>query len=198
MPGQHTSIGIVQVSGGSIDSSPNPCYVQQAKWAGPNVESYIYMDGLPSSALASQSFNYGYTMARHWVDYSRGVGVNAHMWWLDVENNSGWNGTTTGNGQVIQGALAGLKSEKVKAGVYSSPGQWQQITGNMAIPGVPTWSPGAGNLSGPGYTATNFCAAPSQHTFGGGKLKLVQYGYNGSFTGAYGGPMVYDYDYACP
>lgn len=213
-PGRPMVIAIVQVTGGALYSPPNPCYVQQAEWAGPHLSSYIYMNGLPKPVpavamagpggncagynTACQSLNFGYNWVRHWVDYSRSVGVAPQMWWLDVERNSGWNSTPTGNGLVVLGGLQALQDEGVKAGVYSSPGQWQEITGGMAIPGLPVWSPGAGNLTGPGYTATNFCGAPRHYSFGGGKLKLVQYGYSGPFPGSYSGGVPYDQDYACP
>jgi hypothetical protein len=148
--------------------------------------------------VACQSLNYGYNEVRRWVDYSRSVGVDPRMWWLDVERDSGWNSTPIGNGLVVRGGLLALQSEGLQAGIYSSPSQWQEITGGMAITGIPVWSPGAGNLTGPGYTATSFCAAPGTYAFGGGALKLVQWGYQGPFAGSYGGPPTpYDLDYTC-
>jgi hypothetical protein len=211
IPNGPTEIAVVQVTGGSIDSAPNSCYVQEANWAGKHMSAYIYMDGLPGlgdpSAMngpkgacdpadpGCQSYNYGYNWARHWVQYSHSVGVYPRLWWLDVERYSGWNGADSNN-LVILGALAGLHSMKVVPGIYSSPAQWQEITGGLDLHGMPIWVPGAGNASGPGYTAENYCRS-SDYWFGGGRLMLVQYGYQGSFAGSYDGATNYDLDYSC-
>ena len=213
IPGSPAAIAAVQVTGGAIDNAPNPCYRQEAVWAGPHLSAYIYMDGLskpaPASSLtgpagactlldvACESFNYGYNWARHWVAYSRSVGVDTKLWWLDVERYSGWRETVS-NDLVINGAVLGLGSMGVQAGIYSSAGQWNEITGGLVIPGVPLWVPGAGNRAGPGYSAARFCADPGRFSFGGGVLKMVQFGYQGRFAGSYSGPATpYDLDLAC-
>jgi hypothetical protein len=68
----------------------------------------------------------------------------------------------------------------------------------MAIPGKPLWVPGAGNVAGGGYSAKSFCAGPASNSFGGGRLAIVQFGYQGPFPGTYSGPPVpYDQDLAC-
>ena len=212
IPGSPMGVAVVQVTGGAIDNPPNSCYVQEAKWAGANMAAYIYLDGLPSPApveslvgpaghcvvtnIACASFNYGYNYARYWVAYSEKLGIAPDTWWLDVERYSGWQDTISTQ-LVIRGAINGLRAMGVTPGVYSTAGQWQEITGNMAVPGVWEWAPGAGAVSGPGYTAANFCAAPGSYSFGGGKLKMVQYGYEGPFPGTYSGPTPYDLDLAC-
>ena len=212
IPATPTGVAVVQVTGGALDNAPNPCYVQEARWAGANMSAYIYMDGLPSPApaaslngpaghckvtnIACASYNYGYNYARNWVHYSEKRGIRPDTWWLDVERYSGWQDTIS-NQLVIHGALDGLKSMNVSTGIYSTSGQWQEITGNMAVPGEAEWTPGAGNLSGPGWTATSFCVQPGVFSFGGGKLKMVQYGYQGPFPGAYSGPATYDLDLSC-
>ena len=208
-----SGIAVVQVTGGAIDNAPNPCYPQEARWAGPQMSAYIYLDGLPSPApaaslsgpagqcaitnIACASYNYGWNYARHWVTYSRRLGIDPHLWWLDVERNSGWQDPIA-NQLVIRGALDGLRSEHLTPGVYSSSTQWQEITGGLSLAGVDEWVPGAGNLAGPGYSATSFCAAPGTYSFGGGRLKMVQYGYQGPFPGSFPGPASsYDLDLAC-
>jgi hypothetical protein len=213
IPGTPSGVAVVQVTGGAIDVAPNPCYVQEARWAGAHMSAYIYMDGYPTTGgglaamtgpggrcsatnVACQSLNYGYNWARYWVAYSRSLGVNPSLWWMDVENYSGWQDTIS-NQLVIKGALTGLSSMHVAHGIYSSTHQWADITGGMAIPGEAEWTPGAGNLGGAGYTAANFCGAPKTHEFGGGRLQLVQYGYSGPFPGSYSGSPTYDLDYAC-
>jgi hypothetical protein len=176
------------------------------------MSAYIYLDGLPnpvppealigpaSSCAATnagcQAYDFGYEWARHWVAYSRGLGINPRLWWLDVEFGSGWTGVAV-NDHVILGAVDGLRSERVRFGFYSTPSQWATIAGGLTFRGAPVWTAGAGKLDGPGYTATNYCRAPGQ-SFAGGSLTVVQWGYGGSFPGAYnsrGTP--YDMDYVC-
>jgi hypothetical protein len=213
MPAGHDGIAVVQVTGGALDNAPNPCYAQEAQWAGPRMSAYIYLDGLPTPApgptlsgpagkcavtnVACESYNYGWNYVRYWVAYSRDAGVDPMLWGLDVEQYSGWQNTIS-NQLVIRGALNALSSEGVSGGIYSSPTQWRQITGNLRVPGHPEWVPGAGNLAGPGYSATSFCASPATYSFGGGDLKVVQYGYQGPFPGSFAGPASpYDLDRAC-
>ncbi len=213
IPPGPTGVAVVQVTSGAIDNPPNPCYLQEAAWAGPRMSAYIYMDGLPEPApessltgpagacalidAACESFNYGYNWARHWVAYSRSVGVYPKLWWLDVERYSGWRDTIS-NDLVINGALLGLRSMEVQGGIYSTRPQWDGITGALVVPGVPLWTAGAGNRSGPGYSAANYCADPGLYSFGSGVLKMVQFGYQGPFPGSYSGPAnPYDLDLAC-
>lgn len=113
-----------------------------------------------------------------------------------METGSGWTDAGT-NDQVIRGALDALRAAHLPYGIYSSSRQWNMITGGWSIPGVQIWVPGAGNLRGPGYTATAFCGDPSER-FAGGVMRYVQYGYKGGFPGSWRGPAPqYDLDYAC-
>ncbi|HET6794200.1 MAG TPA: hypothetical protein VFH45_07155, partial [Acidimicrobiales bacterium] len=206
------AVSVVQVTGGGLDQPPNPCYVQEAQWAGSNMSAYIYMDGLPSSPPATawngpagtcsaadvgcQSYNYGFNEAALYVRSSRMQGVDPKLWWLDVERYSNWTSVAS-NALVIRGALDGLKAMHTVSGVYSTRPQWDEITGGMRIRGEMEWVPGAGNMTGPGYSAFNMCHSPGAYTFGGGVLEIVQFGYQGPFTGSYVGPTTYDQDYAC-
>jgi hypothetical protein len=169
------------------------------------------MDGLPDPAPREsligpasrcarvnpvcRAYNFGFNWARHWVAHSRSLGINPKLWWLDVETGSGWT-TPALNDGVIRGAADGLRREGVDIGIYSTPYQWATIAGALAFPGVPLWTPGAGNLTGPGYTATSYCTSGG-HTFAGGHLTLVQWGYKGAFPGAFQGNSPYDQDFAC-
>jgi hypothetical protein len=211
IPPTRPAITVVQVTGGALNWGANPCYAAEAAWAGPNLQTYIYMDGLPNPAPAEAAvgpagncgtngaclgYNYGWFWAQHWVAYSNSLGFHSRQWWLDVETGSGWSDQGT-NDQVIRGALDALKTSGAQYGVYSSPLQWRQITGGWNVPGIQIWVPGAGNIRGPGYTATNFCSDPGER-FAGGVLRYVQFGYPGNFPGAYNGPASrYDTDYAC-
>jgi hypothetical protein len=212
LPANH-AFAIVQVSGGAINSpQPNPCYVQEANWAGLNRSAYIFMNSLPSPAppeslsgpagtcngnVGCQSYNFGWHWAVHWVDYSRSVRVDPPLWWLDVEvARSGTDygmlvGRTASNDSVIAGAIAGLRASGVVAGIYSTSYQWGLITGSTPnYPGIPLWIPGAQAQTGPGYSATNYCASPTYGPrFAGGVAVLVQFGWGTN-------PSVYP-DYAC-
>ena len=209
LPASHT-VSIVEVAG-AINGFANSCYSREAAWAGVNMSTYIFMDGLPSPAPAEsasgpagvcngnvncESYNFGWYWANHWVAYSRSLGINPSYWWLDVELNH-WTSNLTSNGFVVVGAMAALRANSVVGGIYSTPYQWGHIVGALGFPGAPLWVPGAGNLTGPGYTATNYCANPAE-SFAGGVVVLVQYGYGGDFVGAYSGPQSpFDLDYAC-
>jgi hypothetical protein len=216
IPGDQPAVRVVQVSGGSIDSSANPCYRAEAEWAGVDMSAYIFMDGLPSPAptesltgpagtcdgnTTCQAYNFGWAWARHWVDYSRAAGFNPDLWWLDVETDGLWNlspAAQAANGRVIAGAVAGLRSMGVLPGIYATAYQWGKITGDSVnFPGIPLWVPGAGNISGGTYSAAAICAGgPANYApFADGSIVLIQYGYSGS---GYTGPAhSYDLDYAC-
>jgi hypothetical protein len=148
------------------------------------------------TSLTCRGYDFGFHWAQHWVAYSRQRGINPHLWWLDVEVGAGWT-TPAVNDGVIRGAVDGLRADKVRFGIYSTPYQWALIAGSLAFPGAPVWTAGAGNLTGPGYTATAYCNSGG-HSYAGGRLTMVEWGYTGAFPGAYKGPTLpYDQDYVC-
>jgi hypothetical protein len=212
VPTTPTAISVVQVTDGSLDGGPNPCYATEAEWAGHRLSSYLFLDGLPNPAPPEsmngkvghctpneggcQAYNYGWYWSRYWVSYSRHLGFKPSLWWLDVEASGNWTDPII-NDLVIRGAVDGLESERVQVGIYSTPYQWAVIAGSLSFPGIPVWTAGAGNLTGPGATATSYCTSGDQ-TFAGGQLALVQWGYNGNFAGTYTGPASpYDLDFTC-
>jgi hypothetical protein len=213
VPTSPQAISVVQVTDGTLNGPPNPCYAAEAEWAGPRLSTYLFMDGLPNPAPPEsmngragrctpneggcQAYNYGWFWSRYWVTYSRHLGIKPALWWLDIESGANWTDPVI-NDLVIQGAVDGLKSERVQVGFYSTPYQWAGIAGSLTFPGVAVWTAGAGNLTGPGATAAAYCASGAQ-AFAGGRLALVQWGYQGNFAGTYTGPpFPYDLDYACP
>ncbi|MBO0731802.1 MAG: hypothetical protein J2P57_21260 [Acidimicrobiaceae bacterium] len=210
IPATRSAVAVVQVTGGGIKKPPNPCYAQEAAWAGPNLSAYIYMDGLTapdpveSRVEASkcnpkyplcQDYDYGYFWASHWLSYSHQLGIHPKLWWLDVENGPSWTNPIK-SADTIRGAADALRSQGVVVGIYSTPAQWATIAGSLTLPGVQVWTAGAGRLTGPGHTATQICKSGG-YNFAGGHLKMVQYGYTGSFLGAYPNVAPYDYDYVC-
>jgi hypothetical protein len=209
------SFAIVQVAG-AINGARNPCYQAEAAWAAPNMSAYIFMDGLPSPAppeartgpagtcngnVTCQSFNFGWDWARHWISFSRSAGVNAFLWWLDVETDGVWRAgavNNASNAQVIAGAVAGVRSMGEVAGIYSTTYQWGQITGSLVdFPAIPLWVPGGGNISTGTFAATRFCSQriANYEPFAGGIVTLVQYGY--ALNGYSGPTPLIDLDYAC-
>ena len=213
IPSTPATAAIVQVTGGALNAPPNSCLVQEAAWAGDHLTAYIYLDGLPNPApreslvgpaarcarrsLTCRAYDFGFAWAGHWVAFSRHHGVNPKLWWLDVEAGAGWTRPAV-NAGVIRGAADGLRSQGASIGIYSTPYQWATIAGTLAFPGVPLWIPGAGSLTGGGFTATAYCKSGGQR-FAGGHLAMVQWGYTGQFPGAYRGPPLrYDQDFVCP
>ena len=208
-------IAIVEIAG-MINGAQNPCYSQEAAWAGTGISSYIFMNPLPNppppesqpTACGGNSnceaWQFGYYWAQHWVSVSRSLGVDPNLWWLDVEYGGGWSTAASSqpqNGQVIAGAVAGLRASGVAAGVYATNLQWSQITGNtVGFPGISLWVPGASYISGQPHSAQEFCAGnagSSYAPYAGGKIVVVQWGY--SWPNEYSGPpSPYDQDYACP
>ena len=211
IPTARYQIEVVQVTGGAINNPPNSCYPAEAGWAGSQLQAYVFLDGLPATVPPEAEtgpagscgantwclgYNYGWNWTQHWVSYAGGSGPTPKQWWLDVETTGHW-ADAASNSQVIRGALDALRSHASLVGIYSTPYQWNLITGGLSLPGTPLWVPGAGNLTGAGYTATQFCSDPGQR-FAGGVVRYVQYGYGGNFPGSYSGPASsYDRDYAC-
>jgi Putative peptidoglycan binding domain len=73
----------------------------------------------------------------------RRAGLNAPMVWVDVEprTKTPWSPSTANNNALIDGVLAGYKASRVRAGLYSYNRAWTAITGNRALPALPTWVP---------------------------------------------------------
>ena len=216
IPAIQQQISIVQVTGGAINNSPNPCYAREAAWAGTRLSAYVFVDGLPSPPppeslsgpagacggnVICESYNFGWYWASHWVGYSHSTGVSPTLWWLDIETSGSWNLNSSAyasNSNVIAGALAALKADGA-AGIYSTAYQWSRITGNsVSFPGIPLWVPGGGNISGGTFSAESICAGTAgtlYSPFASGNVVVVQYGYTGN--GYSGPPSNYDQDYAC-
>jgi hypothetical protein len=175
----------------------NPCLVSEYSWAtaGASPPSYVLNLNAPvgttafkaqsgpkgtcrASDSACLSYNYGYNAAASAYADAQSQHAYASRWWLDVETTNSWSDDTKANAQVVQGAIDYLQSEGVVVGLYSSPGQWQQIAGSYA-PKLPLWVAGAADAE----SAPRYCSA--DHAFGGGTVWLVQYPTAGGGIGAY-------------
>lgn len=113
----------------------------------------------------------------------RRVGLKVPMVWMDVEprTKAPWSASRANNNAVIDGVLAGYRAAGVRAGVYSYDRAWTAITGNRAMPSMPTWVP-------VGHRGRTVAAARcSVASFTGSKPWLVQWT-----------DGVRDYDLTCP
>jgi hypothetical protein len=220
------AVAVVGVTGGH-GFSGNPCLNSEFSWsqqaALPNA-LYVNID-LPSAAppqgatgpagrcaatnVSCFAYNYGFNNSQYAVNYANARGVDALVWWLDVETNNNWQTTsrvastyrtiapatpqtpaayayrTAANAQAIAGAIAGLAASHKVVGAYSTNYQWNLIAGTYA-PQVPVWYATADSVS----RAPLYCT--QAHSFTGGPVWLVQY------TIAKGAPgFGFDGDYAC-
>jgi hypothetical protein len=147
------SVSIVGVNDGH-GYNYNPCFEQEAAWAGPNLTVYINVDeysdasGTPTPVTAANAYQTGVADAANDVSTVEAEGYHPLIWWLDVEGPCGssdplWQCEASGqalNDQVIQGALATLDSDGLTAGIYSTYIQWPDIVGTaQQEPGVPIW-----------------------------------------------------------
>ena len=136
------------------------------------------------------SYQLGYQQAESSYQWAASQGVYPAMWWLDIESNNcsvfGPTGqwmqapgqscgstlyNTSANAATVQGALAALNVPGKEVGIYSTPIDWQQITGDLNLPyGTSLWEPIQQGAS---------CANTTG--FGGGIVAIVQYQTTGTF-----------------
>ena len=97
-----------------------------------------------------------------------------NTWWLDVEKGNSWRSDFSLNVAALQGEVAYLRSVGVlKIGFYSTPYQWQQITGGTTVfSASPSWLAGARTS----IHARDACAAGG---FTGGRVTLAQFAAGG-------------------
>ncbi|MEA2640725.1 MAG: hypothetical protein QOF51_2119 [Chloroflexota bacterium] len=189
------AFGILGVEGGR-SFTQNACLASQYAWAraAGGAPSVYINTGYPAGSTATngatgpagnctptdeacQAYNYGYNNAIYAVSYARAQGVNATVWWLDVETENSWSDTTTLNARAIQGGIDGLHAQGLTVGIYSTSYQWGLIAGSFN-PGVPVWTVGPQTPTGAAATCTPSAA------FGGGPVALVSY-FTGTFDAVY-------------
>jgi hypothetical protein len=178
------TFGIVGVNGGETFTT-NPCLRQEWNWmkgghaGAPSV--YINLDYGTTTEGYSQcsadnaacgAYDYGYQAAE--FAYTRanyetnGESLKASTWWLDVETASTWNDNQALNARVVAGAIDYLKTTGHRIGVYSTRGQWKEITGG--------WNPGAGIGNWvAGAEALNDYSLCSANFWAGAPVWLIQY-----------------------
>jgi hypothetical protein len=192
-PDSPHDIAVVGINNGHMYSE-NPCLASQAAWAGSSLTLYVNVDGLPNDAtsgmtgprgscavtdLVCRSYNYGRSGVEYDLAYTKRLGIDSPMWWLDVEVEPIWRNDPVSNANVIQGVLDGLRLHGRPAGIYSTNYQWGVITGGAYNPRTPTWVAGPNNLE----EAKAYCAP--RYGFGGGPTWLTQWSTH------------FDHSYAC-
>ena len=197
-----SAFGIVGVTNG-LAYTTNPCLSEQFAWAsqlasppafytntsnsGPINDNWGLPGPQPCLDLeANDDLGCAYNFGWNGAAYSFAVALDVSpaaanfAWWLDVENENSWNGTTAANAAAVQGFFDYLKTRGVLVvGVYSTGVQWGDLTGGYILPGAPNWVAGAGSPE----DSLAFCASG----FSGGPVWLVQF----AFLGFHG-------DYSCP
>ena len=193
----NVAFGIVGVNNGIVYSA-NPCLAKELTWAeryeatpilyantgnpGPTLSSHWptgqtapqYCDPLlPDSGACS--YDYGWNAAAD--SYADAVGAGAPQpseWWLDVETANSWETNTASNVYALQGAVAYLQSQGVRAiGFYANASDWQTITGNTTVfSSFPSWRAGAGNQR----NAASYCGT---NGVTGARIKYSQYASGG-------------------
>jgi hypothetical protein len=74
-------------------------------------------------------------------------GTSIGTWWIDVEQDNTWSGSTTRNRAVVEGMVAGLAAAKKRVGVYALSGQYTDLLGTVpassSLTKLPSWVAGA-------------------------------------------------------
>jgi hypothetical protein len=190
--------GIVGVTGGR-PFSRNRCLASQWQWArshGSGASVYVNIAspyyGEPTSLhgpagdcapsdLPCQTYNFSANTIGEALAHARESGVDAPMWWLDVEVANHWTANDALNTLSVRAAAETLEEAGIRAGVYSTALMWRRITGGARMP-LPVWVAGAPTDA----DAPSWCGRPEKDFTGGG-IWLVQ-----------SLPIVYDVNYLCP
>jgi len=187
----HFSVGIVGVNGGS-DWTKNSClgdethhFDHYALYVNTNYPS----DGCHTAENRTDAYNCGYDLGLFDVGYAASQGAHANTWFEDVEGGPGtgipW-ATDSLDSSFLWGLEGALEARGATTiGFYSTPSQWQNITGG--------WHSG-----NDGWYATGVEGMPSSSTinnachskFTGGPVVYYQYIVGGLSSGL-------DYDGSC-
>lgn len=189
---------IVGVTGGR-PFTRNRCLASQWRWAvgGAGAGSSVYvnlaspvigdpaaMDGpagaCSPTALPCQTYNHSANNIADALAYAREAGVDAPMWWLDVEVANRWSASPALNSLTVKAAQETLEKAGLRVGVYSTHLMWRRITGGYRN-GLPVWLAGAPTDA----AAPSWCEREDRDFTGGG-IWLVQ-----------SIPTRFDVNYAC-
>ncbi len=184
VPVSQYKVGIVGVTGG-LNFRPNPCLSSEISWfrryalylnsGYPGIDSgrkhmHTPLDCAPNAAVCL-AYNYGYAAGKYALQAAARGGAASNVWFLDVETENSWTNSSAVNRAELAGELMAVSSiglPVVAIGIYSTPTQWQIITGGWRNT-LPEWL-GTGQYTR--VAALLGCRSPS---FTGGPIWLSQY-----------------------
>ena len=136
LPHQRGSVAVVGITGGTPFTT-NPCLAQQWSWARSRTHHSGYINiAFPRNGMNPAS--YGAATVAAALSRARANGIALTGAWLDVEVGNHWSHNRSANYAVVRGALAALKAASIAPGIYTTPLNWREITGNARID-VPLW-----------------------------------------------------------
>lgn len=166
--------------------SVNPCFVRQ--WRAARRPRSIYVNSsyyapnlirasagchaaalrqLPSADTAHRdAYAIGCGAAEHALGIAaRADALGATMWWIDVESSNSWDDQDLDlNRDSLLGQIERLDAAGIAVGLYSSPHEWEIVTGRWQAPWArANWLPSR--------SVAGACAAPG---FSGAPVWLVQ------------------------
>lgn len=114
----------------------NPCLAEQLSFARGRTGFAVYAN--IDAPYAGDPASYGQQVGQDLLSRLATAGLHPPVLWLDVEVANHWS-TPAVNVAVIRAAVAALAAGGVRAGIYSSPPMWAQITGDAAL-SLPVWT----------------------------------------------------------
>ena len=189
--------GVVGVTGGR-PFRHNRCLADQWRWAtssgsgggvyinlaSPVIGGPAEMHGPAGDCsirdLPCQAYNHSANNVGDAIAYARSAGVDAPMWWLDVEILNYWTSNHALNTLTVKAAKETLEKAGLRVGVYSTPLMWRMITGGAQM-NLPVWVAGAPTDA----SAPEWCDKPEKNFTGAGVWMVQSL------------PIVFDVNYAC-
>jgi hypothetical protein len=199
VPPRSANVVVLGINGGKV-FTPNPCFGRQYNYqlglvrpwslqgyvntAYPGAESaqrYRHSPrACPDTDHGCLAYNYGWEAGKYATEVVSANHARFDTWWLDVETLNSWTPDTGQNVQSLAGTMEAIRHYAAprQIGFYSTPFQWQQITGGWRPP-APNWVATGEDLA----TAIEYCVGKD---FTGHGTAMTQY-----IEGI-------DYNYACP
>jgi hypothetical protein len=185
LPSPGYGFAIVGLTGGRPFTT-NPCLQRLWRWAStPGTGAGVYVNlasAVPGGRaemhgpagdcaltdLPCQTYNQAANTIGAALAVARQHGIEAPMWWLDVEVANRWSGSHALNTLTVRAAAETLSKAGIRAGVYSTPLMWRMITGGARLD-LPAWVAGGTDDAG----APALCDS-ERADFAGGGVWLVQ------------------------
>lgn len=137
LPPARGSTGIVGITGG-MPFTVNPCLGRQWSWARTKAHHSGYINLASPTSTYTNPAGYGAATVQAALSEARRSGVTLTGAWLDVEVGNSWSHNRSENYAVVLGAIAALQAANIQPGIYTTPRNWQHLTGDAHI-AVPLW-----------------------------------------------------------